>query len=77
MTAQTIEATGKRYKFFQSFGVFMILVGVGGCSVQAFSEDAASGDVGSVGWTAVWMFVVFVGLILYVSGRIGAWWKHG
>jgi len=57
----TIEATGKSWKFVQVVGVILIVVGL----VALFSEVVAGLPLG------------VVGVVLYVVGRMGAWWQHG
>jgi uncharacterized membrane protein HdeD (DUF308 family) len=67
IAAQTIEATGKRWKLMQAAGVVLIMVGVGGlCSGGA----STGGEATTVGLT------LFAGFVLTVSGRVGAWWYH-
>ncbi len=57
----TIEATGKSWKFVQLAGVILIVIGL----VAVFSEVVAGLPLG------------VVGVVLYIVGRMGAWWQHG
>lgn len=61
MTVQTIQATAKRYKLMQALGVIVILLSVVSCTAGAPIGAA-------IGWV--------VGLVLYVLGRLLAWWNH-
>lgn len=63
---QTIEQTGKAYKAQQAMGVVAILVG---------AVMMAAGDSGS-GTTMLGAIVAFIGMILCIFGRVGAWWNH-
>lgn len=63
--AVTTESTGKAYKALQAIGVVLIVLGVVSCSMRTAGGYGAQ----------VWLW--FIGLILYVIGRLGAWWKHG
>lgn len=62
--AQTIEATGKKWKMLQVVGIFLM---IGGC-VSAFDKTnnplVGSGSIS-------------IGLILFVGAKVGAWWHHG
>jgi predicted RNA-binding Zn-ribbon protein involved in translation (DUF1610 family) len=58
-----IEMTGKRYKGRMALGVVALLVGI------ALAGIAGGSKVGGV--------LVVCGIVLYVAGRIGAWWNHG
>jgi RNA polymerase subunit RPABC4/transcription elongation factor Spt4 len=58
----TTQQTAKKYKVLQLVGVLVLLFGV---IVRA--------GTGEYWGTAVAM----LGLLLFVAGRLGAWWRHG
>ena len=60
----TTEATGKTYKALQAIGVILILIGVVSCAAGGDGVAAAPG-------------LFLIGVVLYLFGRVGAWWKHG
>ncbi len=63
---RTIEKTGKGYKAWMAAGVLMILLGF----VMIAATMANGGS-------PIGVPVALVGLLIYVSARIGAWWNHG
>jgi DNA-directed RNA polymerase subunit RPC12/RpoP len=63
---QTIEQTGKEWKAIQLLGALGMIVGtVGGCN--AIGSENAGG----------WFTLAFIGFVVLLSGRMGAWWHHG
>ncbi len=63
---QTVEQTGKTYKACQLLGILLIVHGgFVGCGASGADPDVAFG--GAV--------VAFLGLMLFLAARIGAWWK--
>ena len=58
----TTQATGKPYKFAELLGVILICCGVVSC-------------VGNGGNTTALFFIS--GFVIYLAGRMGAWWQHG
>ncbi len=66
IAAQTIEATGKRWKLLQVGGVILISLGVCGLCSDASSSSTA----------APVALTLLAGLVLTVWGRVGAWWYH-
>jgi hypothetical protein len=58
----TTEATGKPQKMIQLIGVLCILAGVVSCTAQA--PQAAA-------------LLLIVGVVLWLVGRMAAWWHHG
>ncbi len=66
---QTIEATGKYWKLVQGLGVLVIVLGMLTCAAPVNGGDGSLMVAG--GW------LTFVGFVLFVVGRIGAWWRHG
>ncbi len=70
MSIQTIEQTGKLWKFIQLVGVLGVLVGTGMIFVMLL--DGCSPAVGAWGTVAV-----LLGLPIWAIGRVGAWWFHG
>lgn len=70
IAAQTIEATGKKWKLMKLFGVVLIVLGFAGlCS--AVSNTSPSGE-----GSAATGIMLLAGLILTIWGRFGAWWHH-
>jgi DNA-directed RNA polymerase subunit RPC12/RpoP len=69
IAAQTIEATGKKWKLMQLSGVALLVVGFAGLCATASSSSAAEGSL-------VTGFALLGGLVLMVWGRFGAWWHH-
>ena len=66
-SAQTVQATGKKWKALQFVGA--LLLGVGLLTTCALLA------VGSTPDSAAW--IATVGLGFYLSGRLGGWWFHG
>ena len=66
---QAIEATGKTWKIVQGLGVLVIVLGMLTCT------GSANGGDGSLMVAGGWL--TFVGFVLLVVGRVGAWWHHG
>lgn len=62
--AVTTEATGKHYKAAQLIGALIICAGVISCSA-----------VHDAGMISASFFLI--GLVIFLFGRIGAWWHHG
>lgn len=67
---QTIQATSKAWKAVQAVGIVLALGGVTTCAGIAQDPDA-SGHAVSLSSGAV-----MVGFIVFIVGRIGAWWNH-
>lgn len=64
----TVQQTAKRYKAMQAIGVVVLIFGVVACSASTSTGDAPSG---------ISLLMVFGGLMLYLAGRVLAWWHHG
>lgn len=63
---QTIEQTGKGYKAQQALGVVATMTGI---VMMVAGETGSSANVfGAI--------VAGIGLIVYLSARLGAWWNH-
>jgi hypothetical protein len=58
----TTELTGKKYKKMQLLSVMLIAASVVSCVAKEPQAGA-------------WLLIIGVGL--YVSSRVGAWWNHG
>ncbi len=58
-----IEQTSKRYKGRMLIGGLLFCVGM----VMAMAAESPIWGVG----------VMVIGLVVYFSGRLGAWWNHG
>jgi hypothetical protein len=69
---QTIESTGKLWKFLQLIGVLGILVGAG----FFFVGFGLPGELG-VNQSLIGIVVGVVAVPVYAVGRVGAWWFHG
>lgn len=70
LAAQTIEATGKKWKLMQVVGALLIAVGFTAlCASAGTTPNTGEGAVGTT-------LVLLAGLVLVVSGRFGAWWHH-
>lgn len=63
--AQTIEATGKKWKRNKVLGIVLIVIGVSGI-VSGRRDNVIIGICFFIG-----------GLITYSRARFGAWWYHG
>lgn len=63
---QTIQQTGKFWKSLQALGVLGIL---GAVTWGMIAQDANT--------TAMCILVSVPSFVLYVVGRVGAWWFHG
>lgn len=59
---QTIEQTSKKYKLGQLIGMGLIVGSVVACSSRQFHGGA-------------WLLIL--GLVIYISSRMGAWWNNG
>ncbi|MEZ4279029.1 MAG: hypothetical protein R3F21_05345 [Myxococcota bacterium] len=72
ISAQTIQATAKKWKAMQVVGMLLIIFGVAGmCST--ISDPKAASEASAAGTTAL-MFIAGMGLTIF--GRLGAWWNH-
>lgn len=60
----TTQATAKIWKFAQIVGAILATLGAVSCSTQP--------DVGYIGG-----LISLLGFIIFISARIGAWWRHG
>jgi hypothetical protein len=63
--AVTIQATGKTYKALQLAGGAVTASAVASC---------AAGVPGSGSWSGL---LFLMGAMLYIGGRVAAWWNHG
>ncbi|MCE5230478.1 hypothetical protein LLG95_12910 [bacterium] len=70
---RTIEATGKGWKFLQLVGV-LLTIGGGVTTCVKMQMPHPPGADATFG-LAVLGFAV--GLLIFIAGRIGAWWFHG
>ena len=67
---QTIEQTGKEWKIQQLVGIIVLIVCVaGGCAGGCDSLGSEN--------SVFWFMGALAGLVIYVGGRVGAWWHHG
>ncbi len=64
----TIELTSKKWKIVKIISVLLIFIGV----LIGFSGESKGGDA----VTGFGVFVVFLGLIMFIVGKIGAWWSN-
>lgn len=60
----TIEATSKAWKAVILTGGLMFVAGVVSACTQPFYEAMSA-------------MVAELGIVLYIVGKIGAWWHHG
>lgn len=60
----TTEQTGKRYKAIQLMGTFLAIIGA-----ILLTVDPTLAAGGSL--------CLFIGLTLFLIGRVGGWWHHG
>jgi len=67
---QTIEVTGKHWKWLQLVGTVLMLGGF-----FTFCALPAHGPGGGV--LLGTLVVAFLGAVLLLWGRLGAWWYHG
>lgn len=65
---QTIEATAKKWKMVQIAGMIILIIGIFSCSAATVRSDGSYG----IGTTIPW-----IGLVVFLFGRIAAWWHHG
>ncbi len=75
---QTIEQTSKEWKVLQFFGGLGLVIGFTLLVIVFSSAGQASPDsawVGGLGLLSIGL--IFVGVIMYIVGRIGAWWNNG
>jgi hypothetical protein len=65
------ERTSKQFKLMMLFGVVMT---IGGCVVSVNANNSNNPDyvAGSIG-----SLVMLGGIVLFVVGKILAWWHHG
>ena len=70
----TIEATGKNWKLVQLAGAVGIILGLVTCT-GVIQPDVAESTAHRWGVASGWLW--FVGLSLFIIGRVGAWWHHG
>jgi hypothetical protein len=71
---QLIEQTGKLWKVVQVLGAITAVVG----TVIVSSAMASGGENGADRSSAIGgAGVLATGLVVFLCGRIGAWWHHG
>lgn len=66
--AQVIEATSKKWKKVQIAGIIILIIGIFSCTAATKQADGSYGFGVSVPW---------IGMAVYLYGRISAWWHHG
>jgi hypothetical protein len=82
-TVQTVELTGKRWKALILVGALLTILGaLLWCSGLGLLPGALLPNVNVSPDRAAQAFVtglmlIIVGLVLYIVGRVGAWWYHG
>jgi hypothetical protein len=69
MAATVIEKTGKTYKQRQLIAGLLMIIGVIFIIIGIGSESSGTSVFGAL--------LMAVGLITYLTARVGAWWKHG
>ena len=69
--AQTVQATGKKWKALQLVGGLVLGFGLLTTCTFLMVGSAGGGELTGPAWTAA------AGLVLYLSGRLGGWWFHG
>lgn len=77
---QTIQATGKLWKLLQLVGGILMVGSVAvGCTGFFGLAGDANPEAGAAGGAIVGLSVLGLaaGLIVYLIGRLGAWWFHG
>ena len=78
-----IELTGKRWKVCQLVGILGVVVAAAWFTVLIVHDAAAPGvsvaqNAAEVSASAGWLIgVLALGVIVFLVGRIGAWWYHG
>jgi hypothetical protein len=60
-----IEATSKGNKLAQFLGVVLLLIGMVSCMAAPPNDNTGP------------VLLAIGGLVLYIVGRIGAWWRNG
>ncbi len=74
MAVQTIQQTGKVWKFAIMVGALAMLAGV----VAIVAALVSPAKAGGTDMRFVWGVLAFVGgLFLFCLGRVCAWWFHG
>jgi len=63
-----IEATGKKWKTVQLIGMIVLVIGIFSCIASTRGPDGSYGVGVSIPW---------IGLAVYLFGRVSAWWHHG
>ena len=66
---QTIEKTSKRWKKMQLIGVGLCVLGIAAFVTSSSLEESSAPEVGSL--------MLVIGIIVFIYGRIAAWWHHG
>ncbi|MEK6608209.1 MAG: hypothetical protein AABZ30_11145 [Myxococcota bacterium] len=64
-----IEQTGKKWKRLQVLGTIGAITGIP-IACAGFASDSSTGGTLGIG-------AVVLGFIVFLIGRIGAWWHHG
>ena len=70
------ELTAKRYKLIQMIGVVLLLVGIVKVIVDIGASDGDS-LAGSGISSPMALSMTLLGLIVWIVGRMLAWWHHG
>jgi hypothetical protein len=72
---QLIEATGKRWKKYELIGAIGVIVSVVLLPVAALLAENYRGT--GLGLAILFGLSGLASFVLYLVGRIGAWWFHG
>lgn len=73
---QTIQATGKDWKLLIGLGVLALIPGALALITLWAAPDALSREENQV-VTGVAIVGLLVGSVLFLIGKLGAWWNHG
>ena len=65
---QTIEQTSKKWKGLQVISGLILIIGLFMFFSVAGSSNPADTNIGAA--------VMFIGLVGYITARVGAWWHH-
>ncbi len=74
-SVQTIELTGKPWKAILLLGAALMILGLGAGSYALLSDPRALTSPPLLAYLGAGAFIG--GLLVFIVGRLGAWWYHG
>ncbi|MBI2999132.1 MAG: zinc-ribbon domain-containing protein [Deltaproteobacteria bacterium] len=73
-SAVTIQATGRAWKATQLTGAAAAIAGITGVAIGPTDGISFLGGFPALGLASL---SLFTGILVFIVGKIGAWWYHG